>query len=330
MGRFDIKNSTGSMITKTLMGNKAAIILLLLSVTMALISPVFLTSNNVMNVIRQVAYSAILATGYTLVLSAGQFDLSIGTMVGLVGVVIGKLLVNNVPVPLAIAGGIVAGMAFSALNAFIITAFNLPAFIVTLATMSVYKGGTYIVTKMVPISNLPSQFVSIGQGYVGFIPVPILIMAFMVSVMFIILTRTAFGRHALAMGGNSEAARVSGINISLVRLGVYMTMGVYVAVASTVLTARSASSQISAGLNTELDAIAAVVIGGTPLSGGHANVFGSLFGCLIVGVVNNGLNLLGVDSNFQIIAKGLLILFAIVLDTATSRVFSKMSMKKAA
>ena len=317
-----------ALVTQLLMGNKAAVILLILIAVMSSISPVFFTADNITNVIRQVAYSAILGAGYTLVLSSGQFDLSIGTMVGLVGVIMGKLLVGGVPVPFAILGGVLAGMAFSALNSTIVTVFNLPAFIVTLATMSVYKGATYIITKMVPISNLPASFISLGQGYLGSVPIPIFIMVFMVAVMYIILTRTKFGRHSLAMGGNSEAARVSGINISWVRLRVYMTMGVYVAIASVVLTARSASAQIAAGQNTELDAIAAVVLGGTPMSGGHANVFGTFFGCLIVGVVNNGLNLTGVDSNWQIIAKGLLILFAIILDVVSTRIFASISKKK--
>ena len=146
---------------------------------------------------------------------------------------------------------------------------------------------------MVPVSNLPQQFVNIGQGYTFGIPNQVYIMFFMVILMAFILNKTKFGRYALAMGGNREATRLSGINTKLIRWGVYAVMGVYVAVAAVMLTARSASAQVSAGQHTEMDAIAAVVVGGTPMSGGSANVVGTLFGCLIVGVINNGLNLMG-------------------------------------
>lgn len=171
---------------------------------------------------------------------------------------------------------------------------------------------------------------SIGQGYTFGIPNQVYIMVFMVLLMAFLLNKTKFGRYALAMGGNREAARLSGINTRLIRWGVYATMGVYVAIAAVMLTARSASAQVSAGLNTEMDAIAAVVVGGTPMSGGHANVIGTLFGCLIVGVINNGLNLMGVDANWQLVAKGLMILFAIVLDVVSSNIANKMSRKKMA
>ncbi|MBC5581208.1 ABC transporter permease [Anaerofilum sp. BX8] len=325
-----VKKSESSLISQLLMGNKALFILLALILIMAFASPVFFTSDNLLNVVRQVAYSAVMGAGFTLVLGSGHMDLSIGCMVGFVGVIMGKAMESGLPVPVAILVGIIAGSLCGALNASVITLFDLPPFIVTLATMSVYKGSTYLITKMVPISNLPSSFVFLGQGYIGPIPVPIYIMALMVLVMYILLTRTMFGRHAIAMGGNAEATRVSGIDTKKVRLGVYMTMGVYVAIASVILTARSASAQIAAGQNTEMDAIAAVVIGGTPLSGGSANVLGTLVGCLIVGVVNNSLNLLGADSNWQIIAKGVLILFAIILDVVWTKMYANMAKKKEA
>lgn len=319
-----------SPFSKFVMSNKALVILILLCFVVSLLSDIFFTPSNLLNVIRQVAYSVTLASGFTLILSSGNMDLSIGCMVGLVGVVLGKLLVAGVPVPLAILIAIICGAIFGSINAVVINSFNLPPFIVTLATMSSFKGATYLATKMVPISNLPPSFVAIGQGYSFGIPNQVYIMVFMVLLMAFILNKTKFGRYALAMGGNAEATRLAGINTKLVRLGVYATMGVYVAVAATMLTARSASAQVSAGLNTEMDAIAAVVMGGTPMSGGSANVVGTLFGCLIVGVINNGLNLLGVDANWQLVAKGLMILFAIVLDVASTNLANKMSKRKMA
>ncbi len=316
-----------ALLNHILMGNKALAILIALGIVMTFASPVFLTSNNLLNIVRQVAFSAIMGAGFTLIVGSGNMDLSIGSMVGFVGVIMGKCLINGVPIPLAVVIGIIAGALCGCLNASIIN-LTLPPFIVTLATMSVYRGATLLITKMVPVSNLPESFVLLGQGYLGPIPIPIIIMLIMVAIMYVILNRTMFGRHAIAMGGNAEATRVSGININAVRRKVYMTMGAYVAVASVVLTARSASAQISAGLGTEMDAIAAVVIGGTPLSGGSANVFGTLMGCLIVGAVNNSLNLLGVDSNWQIIAKGLLILFAIILDVVSTNMYASMAKRK--
>jgi ribose/xylose/arabinose/galactoside ABC-type transport system permease subunit len=310
-----------------LMGNKAAVIMVITVIIMSFASPVFFTTNNIVNVIRQVCVSATLGAGFTLILGSGHMDLSIGCMVGLVGVVMGKLLHAGLPVPVAIAGGIAAGAFCGALNAAIITLFGLPPFIVTLATQSVYKGSVYLITGMVPISRLPQNFIAIGQGYWGPLPVPIYIMAIMIVIMFVVLNRTMFGRYAIAMGGNAEATRVSGINTKNVRLGVYVVMGIYVALASVILTARSASAQIAAGQGMEMDAIAAVVIGGTSLGGGNANVLGTLVGCIIVGVVNNSLNLLGIDSNWQVIAKGLLILIAIILDVMSTRFYARLSTK---
>lgn len=315
---------------KFIMNNKALVILILLCVVVTCISDVFLTPSNLLNVIRQVAYSVTLACGFTLVLSSGNMDLSIGCEVGLVGIVLGKAMTAGVPVAGAIVLAVISGIVFSSLNAIVINAYDLPPFIVTLATMSSFKGATYIWTGMVPISNLPAEFVEIGQGYTLGIPNQVYIMFAMVLLMAFILNKTKFGRYALAMGGNQEATRLSGINIKRVRWGVYAVMGAFVAVASIMLTARSASAQVSAGLNTEMDAIAAVVMGGTPMSGGTANVIGTSFGCLIVGVINNGLNLLGVDANWQLVAKGLMILFAIVLDVVSSDMANKMSKKKMA
>lgn len=315
---------------KFLMNNKAAAIFVVMSLIVASLSDVFLTPGNLLNLTRQVAYSVTLSAGYTLLLSSGNFDLSIGCMVGLVGVGMGKLLALNVPIPLVMLAGIAFGAALGAFNAIIINMFALPPFIATLATMSVYKGATYIWTKMVPISNLPDEFVAIGQGYTFGIPNQVYIMLIMCLIMGFILYKTRFGRYSLAMGGNREAARLAGINVNRLSTCIYAIMGVYVAVAAIMLTARSASAQVTAGQNTEMDAIAAVVVGGTPMSGGSANIIGTIFGCLIVGVINNGLNLMGVDANWQLVAKGIMILFAMVLDVISSRIANKMSKRRMA
>jgi ribose/xylose/arabinose/galactoside ABC-type transport system permease subunit len=182
---------------------------------------------------------------------------------------------------------------------------------------------------MVPVTNLPASFIKLGQGYLGPIPIPVIIMLSIVIIAYIISNYSMFGRYVIAMGGNKEAARVCGINIKLVRLGVYITSGVCAAMSSVVMTARSASAQIGAGLNMEMDVIAAVVIGGTEMIGGNMNIVGTFFGCVIVGMVTNGMNLLGVNSNFQIIAKGLLILLALILDRGTTQFYANLSKKQA-
>lgn len=315
---------------KILVGSKAPFILVVLCVVMSFATPLFPTVDNFLNIVRQVAYSAILGAGFTLVLGAGSIDLSLGSLVGLTGVVMAQMMVSGVPVPLAILIGILFGVLCGAVNAFFVTVFDLPPFIVTLATANVFKGAIYLITKMVPVAGLPDSFVQIGQGYWLGVPIPIYLMAFMVVLMHIILTRTSFGRHALAMGGNQEATRVCGINITRTKWMVFLVMGAFAAVASVVLTARSASAQIAAGQGTEMDAVAAVVLGGTPMSGGRATVFGTLVGCLIVGVVNNSLNLLRIDTNWQVVVKGLMILFAIMLDSLSNKAVGKHSKRKAA
>lgn len=321
-------NSLRLKVVYFFMERKAIMIAALLVIILSLSSPIFLSTTNIMNVLRQVCTSTILALGFTLVLGSGHMDLSIGSTLGLTGLVMAKLMVSGCPIPLAILAGIGVGALCGALNAFLITAFDLPPFIVTFATQSLYRGIIYVWTNMLPVSGLPGDFVFVGQGYVGIIPVPIFLMAFMVIVIWVLANKTLFGRYAIAHGGNSEAAMTCGINKKAISYSVYILAGICAAVAAVVMTSRSASAQVSAGLNMEMDAIAAVVIGGTALSGGIVNVIGTLFGCLIVGMVNNGLTLLGVDINFLIIAKGLMILIALMLDRFSAKIYSNIERKE--
>ena len=311
-----------------LMNNKAIFITLFIGILIALAEPLFFTPRNLLNVLRQVCVSTIVGVGITLVLGSGNMDLSVGHMLGLIGIVIGKLLVNGVPVPAAVLMGLFCGALCGFLNAALIEAFKLPPFIVTIATSSLFLGSGYLITNMVPVSNLPSTFVEIGQGYALGIPIPVYIMIAVVALMTVITNRTIFGRHAIAMGGNIEATRVSGIDVRKSRFLVYIIMGVCVAVAAIVMTARSASAQVNAGDGMEMDAITAVVIGGTSLMGGNANIVGTLFGCIIIGMLNNSLNLMGVDSSWQIIVKGMMCLFALMLDSTSTELYKKIRSKK--
>lgn len=314
------KSEAGAFLRNLLMGNKAFLIVLGMCIIMSIASPVFLRTSNLLNITRQVCVSTLLSIGFTVVLSSGHMDLSVGTLMGLCGMVLAKMIKEGgVPVPVAIVITLLLGTVCGALNAAMITTFRVVPFVATMATQSIFKGANYLISNLVPVAGLPSSLVFIGQGYFLGIPVPVYIMIVVIILVWIMMNRTKFGRYVLAMGGNAEAARVSGINVDKMRYGVYMVGGFCTGIASVVMTARTASAQVSAGTGMEMDAIAAVVIGGTAMSGGNANVWGTLFGCLIVGIVNNGLNLLGVDSNWQVIAKGVLILFAVIIDTLTAR-----------
>lgn len=323
------KSKWGDTFSAVFLNNKVVIIVILLSIPLAIASPIFLTADNVLNVLRQVSVSMIVALGFTLIMGAGDIDLSVGSIVGLVGVVMGKLMTETqMSMWGVIVCGLLTGAACGLLNAVIMSAFSLPSFIVTLATSSLFRGMMYIMTDMVPITNLPERFVFIGQGYLGPIPIPIIVMLFVAVIIYIVANRTRFGRYVIAMGGNKEATRACGINVRNVRMGVFLVSGTASAVAGIIMAARTASAQISAGVNMEMDVIAAVVIGGTPLTGGTMNVVGTLFGCLLVGMINNGLNLLGVNSNYQIIAKGMLILAALIIDVMSSRFYENFKKKQ--
>jgi ribose transport system permease protein len=236
-----------------------------------------------------------------------------------------QMMVNGIPMGVAIISGILIGAFIGIINASIITVFNLPPFLVTMAMMSILRGTCYLVTKQKPVTGVPRSFSWIGQGYLLKIPFPIYIMLIVIILIWIIANRTKLGRYLLAMGGNLEATRVSGINVVAVRYGVYAITGICGAIASVVMCARASSAQPTGGLNMEMEAIAAAVIGGTSMMGGNANIVGAFFGALIVGMVNNGLNLLGVDSSWQVVAKGALILIAVVLDSISTMILRKVN-----
>ena len=322
--KIDMKSLLNSM----LLGNKSYLILIVLVIVVSMITPIFFTPINLLNVLRQVSVTAIAAFAFTMILGMAEIDLSVGMILCFGGVIVAKALVAGVPIPLAILITVGMGIVMGALNAFLINTFKLVPFIVTLATSYVFKGTAHVMTGNVSISGLPNAFNFFGQGSVGPVPFPIIIMLVMLVIMWTIVNRTKFGRQAIAMGGNIEAARVSGVRTNMVRMGVYITVGIFTTIAAVIQTSRSASAQLTAGEDLPMDAIAAVVIGGTSMNGGNANVIGTVIGCLIVGIVNNSLNLLHVDANWQITAKGVLILFAVILDAVTSRIYEKLSKKR--
>ena len=283
------------------------------------LTPHFLTVSNLLNVTEQTSINAVVAVGMTFVILSGGNDLSVGSIVALAGVVLGAALQSGqapfVAVPLALVVGLVCGLG----NGALVSWGGLPPFIVTLGTMSIARGAALLFTEGRPVSGFDASFRSIATGRVGFIPAPVIVMALVYVVAHFALTRTTFGRYVYAIGGNEEATRLSGVPVRFHKTMIYGVSGLMSAVAAVVLTARLNSAQPIAGMMYELDAIAATVIGGTSLMGGDGTLGGTLVGALIMGVLRNGLNLLGVSSFLQQIVIGGVIVIAVLLDTVLKR-----------
>jgi ribose/xylose/arabinose/galactoside ABC-type transport system permease subunit len=280
-----------------------------------ILTPFFLTVSNLLNVAEQTSINAIVAVGMTFVILSGGIDLSVGSIVALSGVVLGLGLRSGAPLVPAIAYAIGVGAICGAGNGLLITLGALPPFIVTLGTMSIARGAALLVTEGRPVSGFSESFRLIATGRVGFVPAPVVATALVYAAAHLVLTRTTFGRYAYAIGGNEEATRLSGVAVRFHKTMIYVVSGVMSAAAAVILTARLNSAQPIAGINYELDAIAAAVIGGTSLMGGEGTLGGTLVGALIMGVLRNGLNLLGVSSFLQQIVIGAVIVVAVLLDT---------------
>ncbi|QLI81715.1 ribose ABC transporter permease [Chitinibacter fontanus] len=297
------------------------IALLVLAAGLAITSPDFLTVGNLLNVFRQVSINALIAFGMTLVILLGGIDLSVGSILALSSVVTALMLSHGVDPVVATSVGILAGAGMGMVNGLIISKGKVAPFIATLGTMTILRGLSLVFSEGRPITGLNSDFFAmLGGGYVaGFIPVPVILMLVMFAVFWFVLKRTVFGRHVYAVGGNEEAAALSGIKTDRIKIWVYTLSGAMAATAGMILTSRLNSAQPTAGTGYELDAIAAVVLGGTSLTGGRGWIFGTLVGALLIGILNNGLNLLGVSSFYQQVIKGVVILLAVLLDRANKK-----------
>jgi ribose transport system permease protein len=295
--------------------------LVLLCVVMSFLSPIFLTFTNLFNVGTQIAVIAIIALGSTFVIVSGGIDLSVGSVLALAGIVFGwASAVAGLPLPLAVAAGLGAGALAGFTNGLLITLGNLPPFIATLAMLSAARGLALVISGGTPISDIPEAIQTLGSGDLfGFVPLPVVLMVVMWLITIAILRYTYTGRCMYAIGGNEEAARLSGINVFAQKLIVYTLSGLYAGIAGILLTARLASAQPQAGFTFELDAIASVVIGGASLSGGVGTASGTLIGAFILGVLRNGLNLLNVSSFWQQVVIGIVIALAVMTDTLRRR-----------
>lgn len=275
----------------------------------------FMTQKNVFNILRQNASNLFLATGMTMVIILGGIELSVGSVIALSGVVAAGCVVNfGLPEVVGFLAAIAVGALVGMFNGAWICKTDIPPFIVTLASMNITKGIALVLTGGSPIRCMTDAFKFPGAGYVGIIPTPVILMVIIFIIAALIIGKTQLGRHIYAVGGNAQAAKFSGINVQKVKFIVYTYTGIMSGIAGVVVASRLYSGQPTAGDGAEMDAIAAVVVGGTSMSGGSGRLGGTLIGVLIIGVLNNGLNLMGVDSNWQYIVKGLVILLAVFVD----------------
>jgi ribose transport system permease protein len=276
---------------------------------------VFLSTNNIMNVLRQVATNIYIACGMTMIIILGGIDLSVGSIVGLSGCVTGGLIAfQHFPLAAAVLVGLLVGIAAGAFNGLVVSKTTIPPFIVTLSMMNIARGVGYVYTGGQPIRIMSDSFNFIGSGYISIVPVPVIYLVIIVLISAFIMNRTKLGRHIYAVGGNPTAARFSGIKNSRVLFFAYLFSGTMAAISGIVLASRMFSGQPTAGQGAEMDAIAAVVLGGTSMSGGVGKIGGTVIGALIIGVLNNGLNLLNINSFWQYIVKGVVILIAVYVD----------------
>jgi len=285
-----------------------------------ILTPVFFNPLNILNVIRQVSIIGVIAVGMTFVILLGGIDLSVGSVVAFTGIIAagfqvkwGGSLFLSIVIPLLVGGGI------GFLNGFISTKGGLHPFIVTLGTMSIFRGATLLVAKGRPISGMSKSFRFIGAGMIGPIPFPVILFLGSVIIAAIILRRTVFGRYIYAIGGNEEAALLSGIRVDRYKVSAFTILGFLSALSGLILTSRLNSGELVAGEGYELDVIASVVIGGTSMMGGEGGVYGTLIGALLIGVISNGLNLLGVQPYWQMIVRGSIIILAVLMDKMKRR-----------
>lgn len=309
---------------------QSLIALVLLCIGISLASDKFLTVDNTWNVMRQISVNICISVGMTLVVLTAGIDLSVGSVLAFCGAVTAGLLKYGVEMPSndlfigftilgAVIAGLITGVLLGLFNGWAITKFKVPPFVATLAMLTVARGFTMLWTKGFPISDLGDRFAFIGTGWFLGIPLPVWISGLVVIAAVIITQKTALGRYIYAIGGNEQASRLSGININKVKLMVYGIAGLLAAVGGIMVTSRLDSAQPNAGMSYELDSIAAVVIGGTSLSGGRGTIMGTVLGAIIIGVLNNGLVLLNVSPFWQQVVKGAVILLAVIIDKANAK-----------
>ena len=294
--------------------------LLVVGALISVFTPYFLTTDNLMGVFRSFSMIAIMSIGMVMVIITGGIDLSVGSVMGMASLITAIGFQNGLPTIVCILAGLLVGVLFGLFNGLLITAIRLPPFIATLGSLSIGRGLMYIVTHGVPLTpDTPEIFSVLGQGYVGVVPVPVVIMVVMMVVFSVLMRRTRFGRHVYATGGNEVAARLSGVKTDRVKLLVYMLSGTIAAIAGVVSFSRYLSAEPASGFGSELDVIAAAAIGGASLSGGVGSVEGAIIGAALAGIIANGVVLMNIDTYAQQAITGAVILIAVSLDIWRSK-----------
>ncbi|MFU2048465.1 ribose ABC transporter permease [Avibacterium gallinarum] len=314
---------TTTKLKNFLIEQRSILALIVLIVIVSSINPNFFTMDNLLNILRQTSVDAIIAVGMTFVILTAGIDLSVGSVLALTGAIAASLVNLDLSIFIVIPLVLLCGTLLGGISGVIIAKGKVQAFIATLVTMTLLRGVTMVYTDGRPISlgfsDVADQFSFLGTGYLFNIPFPIWLMAIIFLVAWYILKHTPMGRYIYALGGNESATRLSGINVDKVKIFVYAVSGFLATVAGLIVTSRLSSAQPTAGVSYELDAIAAVVVGGTSLMGGKGRIFGTLIGALIIGFLNNALNLLDISSYYQMIAKSIVILAAVLTDHFFSR-----------
>ncbi len=290
---------------------------LFIVILMSFLSPVFLTSQNITNILRQISLNGILSVGMTFVILTGGIDLSVGSVVGITGVITGSLMINDTNWMAAALAALVLSVICGAINGWLIAYVGFQPFIATLSTMTIGRGFALAYSNGKPYTITNAGFIKIGQGYLGSIPIPIILLVIFCAAGLIILQMTTFGRYVFAIGGNKSAARLSGVRTRRVELFVYVISSVCAWMVGLILAARISSGQPTAGESYEMDAIAATAIGGTSMNGGIGSLTGTILGFVIIGLLSNSMNLMNINSFYQQIVKGLLIIIAVFLDMKT-------------
>jgi|BarGraNGADG00312_2_1021985.scaffolds.fasta_scaffold02552_3 ribose transport system permease protein len=291
------------------------LVLVLLVLLMTVAAPSFASFGNAMNVLRAISINAILAAGMTLVILTAGIDLSVGSILAVAGCTGVLLHVAGMPVYVAVIGGVLAGALAGAINGGFSAWLAMPPFIVTLGAMTYLRGVAYTSTGGLPVIADDLSYGGLGNAYISVVPTPVVVMLIVYAAIWFLLERTTFGRHVYAVGGNPEAARLAGINVKRVLVWVYTISGATAGLGGIIFSARVMSAQPNGGQGYELDAIAAVILGGTALAGGRGKIVGTLIGALIIGVLSNGLVLMNVQYFTQLIVKGVVIILAVALDS---------------
>ena len=290
--------------------------LIVLVILVSIVNPSFIAPTNLLNLLRQVSTNALIAFGMTFVIITGGIDLSVGSTLALSSALMAGTIAAGMDPLLAMILSLVVGTVFGAVNGLLITKGNMAPFIATLATMTIYRGLTLVYTNGNPITGIGDSFIFkfVGRGYLFGIPFPVVLMIVSFILLYVLLHKMTFGRKTFAIGGNEKASFIAGIKNDRIKTGIYALSGLMASLAGIIITSRLDSAQPTAGTSYEMDAIASVVLGGTSLSGGRGRLVGTLIGALIIGTLNNGMNLLGISSFYQQVVKGIVIIIAVLLD----------------